>query len=91
MLDSENYRELRNGKRYNTSIKRTMSESGSIEENVTGNSSENVKGEVSETQALTLETVNGQIRGFIAPLAKGVDSVGSRHGDQLASKPLPQD
>ena len=53
MLDSEEYRELRNGEPYYTSTKRTMRENGSIEENVTGNSSENVEGEVSEIQTLT--------------------------------------
>ena len=45
-----------------------MSENGSIEENVTGNSSENVEEEVSEIQTLTQEAVNEQIRGILAPL-----------------------
>ena len=35
-----------------------MSENGSIEENLTGNSSKNVKVEVSEIQTLTQEAVN---------------------------------
>ena len=47
-----------------------MSENGSIEENVTGNSSENVGGEVSEVQTLTEEAVNEQIKRFIAPLIR---------------------
>ena len=47
MLDSERYREFRNGKRYYTSIESTMIDNGSIEENLTGTSSENVEGEVS--------------------------------------------
>ena len=58
MLHSEKYRELRNGKRYNTSIERTMSEIGSIEENVARNSSKNVEGEVSKIQMLTQEAVD---------------------------------
>ena len=45
-----------------------MSENDSFEENVTGNSSENLKGEVSETQTLTQEAINEQIKGFFAPL-----------------------
>ena len=44
MLDSEEYRELRNGTGCNTSAEGTMSENGSIGENVTGNLSENVEG-----------------------------------------------
>ena len=53
MLDSIEYRELRNGKRYQTSIERTISNHGSTEENATGIPSENVEGEVSEIQTLT--------------------------------------
>ena len=68
MLDYAEYRELTNGKRYYTSVKRTMSDHGSTEENVTGNSLENAQGEFSETQTLTQEPVNEQVRGFIAPL-----------------------
>ena len=57
MLDSAEYRELRNGKRYYTSIESTISDHSSTEENVTGISSENVE-EVSEIQTLTQEAVN---------------------------------
>ena len=53
MLDFAEYRELRNGKRYFTSIERTMSVHGSTEDNVTGVSSEIVAGEFSEIQTLT--------------------------------------
>ena len=45
-----------------------MSVHGNTEENVTGNSLENAEGEFSETQTLTQEPVNEQVRGFIAPL-----------------------
>ena len=65
MLDSEEYRELRNGKRYNTSIQRRTSENGSIEENAIGNSLEKVK-EDSENQTLNKKVVNQQIKRFIA-------------------------
>ena len=58
MLSSAEYRELRNGKRYQTSIQRTMSDYGSTEENATGISSKNVDVEVSEIQTLTQEVVN---------------------------------
>ena len=68
MLDSEEYRELRNGKRFYISIERTMSDNSSIEENATGSSSENVQGKVSEIQALTKDGINEQTRGFIASL-----------------------
>ena len=73
MLDSEEYRELRKGKRYYTHTKQTLHYNSSIEENATGNSSENVEGEVSEIQTLTQEAVNEQIRGFIAPLTRQLE------------------
>ena len=66
MLGSEEYREFENGKRCYTSIERSMSDNGSIEENAVGNSSENVDEEVSQSQTLTQQAVNEQIRGFIA-------------------------
>ena len=68
MVQSTDYRDLRNGKGYQTSIERTMSNYGCTEEIADGNSSENVEGEIPEFQALTQEAVNEQIRGFIAPL-----------------------
>ena len=61
MLDPTKYRELRNCKRYYTSIERIMSDHGSTEENLTGISSENVEGKVSEIQTFTKEAVNEQI------------------------------
>ena len=45
-----------------------MGDRGSTQENVTGYSSENVEGEVSEIQMLTQEAVNKQIRGLFASL-----------------------
>ena len=66
MLHSTDYRELRNGKRYQTSVERTMSNQGSTEEIAKRSSSENVE-EVPEFQTLTPEAVNERIRGFIAP------------------------
>ena len=47
-----------------------MSDHGSTERNVTGNSSESVEGEVSEIQTLTQEAFNKQIRWVIAPLTR---------------------
>ena len=47
MLSFIEYGELKNGKRYQTSLDRTMSDRGSTEENATEISSENVEGEVS--------------------------------------------
>ena len=88
MLHFEESREFGNGKRYNTSIERKMRHNGSIQENVNGNSSENVEGEVSEIQTLTQEAVNQQIKVFIAPFnppARGVDSAGARNGNCTAS------
>ena len=75
MHDYAEYRELRNGKRYYTSIERTMSDNGSTEENVIGILSENVEGEVSEIQTLTQEAVNERIRGFIAPLTRQLEEL----------------
>ena len=73
MLDFEEYRELRNGKQYYTSIERIMSDHGDTEENITGISSQNVEGEVSEIQTWTQEAVNEQIRGFIASLHRQLE------------------
>ena len=74
MLDSAEYRVLRNGKLDYTSVKR-MSDHGSTEENITGNPSQNVEGEVSEIQTLPQEPVNEQIRGFIAPLTRQLEEL----------------
>ena len=65
--DSAYYGELRNGKTYNMNPRRTMSENGSIKEEVAGNSSKNAEGEVREIHTLTQEEVNEQIKSFIAP------------------------
>ena len=75
MLDCEDYRELRNGKWYNTAIERTMSENGSIEEHVTKKSSANVEREISETQTLNQKAVNEQTKGFIAPLTRQLEEL----------------
>ena len=63
MLDSDSYRELRNGKRYNTSSGRKMSENGSVGDSIAGTSSENVEEEVPEIHIIQ-EAVNEQIKGF---------------------------
>ena len=68
MLHSIDYRELRNAKRYQTSIDHTKSNHGSTEEIANRSSSGNVEGEVPESQTLTQEAVNEQLRGFSAPL-----------------------
>ena len=52
-----------------------MSDHGSIEENVTGNSSEFVRREVSEIQTLTQESVNKRNKGFIAPLTRQLEEL----------------
>ena len=75
MLDSAKYRERRYGERYYTSIERTMSDHSSTEGNVTGISSEKVKGEVSDFQTLTQEAVNEQIRGLIASVTCQLDEL----------------
>ena len=73
MLRSTNYRELRNGKRNQTSNDRIMSLHGSTEEIANRNSLENVKGEIPEIQTLTQEAVNEQIGGFIALLNRQLE------------------
>ena len=75
MLSSTEYREFRKGKRYQTSIERTMSDHGSTEEITNGISSKNVKGEVSEIQTLTQEAVNEQIRRFITLLTRQLEKL----------------
>ena len=64
MLDTAEYRELRNGKRYETSIERTVSDHGSTGDNATGISSENVEGEISEIQTLTQELSTRKLEGL---------------------------
>ena len=68
MLDSDAYRELRNGKRNNTISERTMSKDGSIEDNRASISSKNAEDVVSEVHTLTQEEVNEQMKRLIAPL-----------------------
>ena len=75
MLNSTDYRDLRNGKRYQTLIEHTMSNHDSTEEMANRSSPENVKGEVPESQTLTQETVNEQIRRFIAPLTRQLEEL----------------
>ena len=75
MLSSTEYSELRNGKRYQTSIERTMRDHGSTEEIATEILSEKVEGEVSEIQTWTQEAVNEQIRGFIARLTRQLEEL----------------
>ena len=70
MLHSTDYRELRNGKCYQTSDERKMSHHGSTEEISNRFLSENVERENPEIQTLTQEAVNKQIRRFIAPLTR---------------------
>ena len=52
-----------------------MSDNGSIEENVTGNLSKRVEGELSEIQKLTQEAVSEQFRGFISPLTRQLEEL----------------
>ena len=61
MLHSTDYRELRTGKRYQTSIERIMSNHGSTEEVADRRLSENVVVEVPEFQTLTQEAVNEKL------------------------------
>ena len=60
MLHSTDYRELKIGKRFQTSVERIMSNHGSTEEIANRSSSENVEGEIPEFQTLTQEVVNEQ-------------------------------
>ena len=75
MLHSTNYTEVRNGKLYKTAAEREISHRGGTEELVNRNSSENVEGESPEIQTLTERAINGQIRGFIAPLTRQVEEL----------------
>ena len=69
------YRELRNGKRYNTNSRQTMSENGTVEGNRAVNSSENTEEEVHEVHTLTQEAVNEQIKWFIVPLTRQLEEL----------------
>ena len=79
--------EHRNGKQYNTSTEGTKSESGSIDKNVTWNSSENVE-EVSEIQTLTQKAVNEQTKGFLAPLTRQLKEL-TRSVQKMVTTPQP--
>ena len=52
-----------------------MSENGSIENNGIGNPSENTGEEIPDVCVLTQEAVNGQMKGFIAPLIRQLDEL----------------
>ena len=75
MLHSADYRELRNGKRYQTSIERTMSNHGSTEKIANRSLSESVGGEIPEFKTLTKKAVNEQISGFIAPVTHQLEKL----------------
>ena len=75
MFNSTEYRELRNGKRYQMLIERTMSKHGSTEEIANGSLSEIVEREISEFQTLTQEAVIQQNRAFIAPLTRQLEEL----------------
>ena len=75
MLHSTDYKELANGKGYQTYNERTVSHHGSTEEIANRISSENVEGKSLEFQTLTQEAVNEQIRGFIASLTRQLEEL----------------
>ena len=93
MLNSTDYRELRNRKRYLTSDEKEMCHHGSTEEFANRNSSENVVGENLEMQTFTQEAIDEQIRGFIAPLTHQLEdfSAGTRNVYLEASEFITQD
>ena len=75
MLHSTDYRELRNGKRYQTSDEREINHHRSTEEIANRSSSKSVEGENPEIQTLTQKGINEQIRGFIAPLTRQLEEL----------------
>ena len=75
MLHSNDYRELRNGKRYQVSDEREMGHHSSIEGITNRISSEEVEGENPAVQTLTQQAVKEQIRGLIAPLTRQLDDL----------------
>ena len=75
MLESDSYREFRNGKGHKRNPERTMSENGSIEESRAGNSSENAEEEIPKIHTLSREAVSEQIKGFVAPLTRQLEEL----------------
>ena len=75
MLHSTDYRELRNGKLYQTSTERKKSHHSCTEELVNRISSENVESESPVIQTLIQEAVNEQIRRFIALLTRQLEEL----------------
>ena len=65
-----------------------MSEKGSIDENVTGNSSENVKGSASEIHTLTHVVGNEQIKGFNSPQTRQPEEL-TRLGQEMVTTTHP--
>ena len=70
------------------SIERTRSNHGSTEEIANKSWSENVEGEFPELQTLTQETINEQIRGFIAPQTRQLEAL-SRLAQGMATSGHP--
>ena len=73
MLQCTDFREARNGKRYQTSDERILSHHGITAETANRSSSEYIEGENAEFQTLTQEAVNEVIRGFITPLNRKLE------------------
>ena len=67
--------ELRNGKRYNTGKKTTMSESSSSKGSRAVNSHETSKNEGPEIRALTQEEVNEQVKSSIVFLTRQLEDL----------------
>ena len=75
MLNFNSYQELKNGKKYNNNLGRTMSQSGGVEDHRASNSSEYIEEEVPEIRTLNQEAVNEQIKGFIALLTRQLEEL----------------
>ena len=75
MLNSTDYRKLRNDKRYQSSTERTLNNNGTTEEIANRSSKENVDQQVPEFRTLTQEAVNEHVRGFIAHLARQLEEL----------------
>ena len=75
MLHSTDHGELRNKKLQQVSTERKMSHHGSTGELVNRSSSENVEGEIPESQTLTQDVVNEQIREPFAPPTRQLENL----------------
>ena len=90
--DFDSYRELRSGRKYNTTSVHTLCDDGSVEDNRASNSSKKQGGSPwnSHIDPRSGQWPNQWVHRPTNSSARAIDSAGSRNGNNIASEPLPQ-